>query len=100
MYMTNISFAVAPEVQEKWLDIIKKDFIPFLNQNGFASVTLSRVVSIKAEDHFTYSLLTDVPDMKAYQRLTGELFDEYVRIATPLFGSQVVWFTSLMKKLN
>lgn len=100
MYRVNTSFVVESSINNGWLDIIIKEYVPFLRKNGFEGITLSRVVSIEASDHFTYSLLIDVENMEQYRALTNELFEEYTTIANPVFGTKVMWFTSLMKILD
>lgn len=100
MYKINTSFVVDHIAHERWLDIIIHNYVPFLRQNGFESVTLSRIVSIDASDHFTYSLLIDIENMDQYKTLTTSIFEEYTKIAEPLFGTQVTWFTSLMKIID
>ena len=98
MYLVNTSFAVEPSVRDSWLRIIKENYIPLLEQRGYAVAAFSRVVSVDPVDHFTYSLLVGVTDMARYAELTEDVFGEYLAIADPLFGSGVMWFTSLMKK--
>ena len=100
MYIVNTTFVVAPEAQQMWLDILKEKYIPFLRERGYTSLVFSRIVSVEAVDEFTYSLQAEVEDIPAYQTLTGEIFEEYRRIADPLFGDKVLWFTTLMKKME
>ena len=100
MYLTNTTFVVEPSVQTQWLDIIKKHYLPLLEKSGYELASFSRVISAEAVDHFTYSILVNLPDMASYKALTENLFPEYLTIADPLFGSQVLWFTTLMKKID
>lgn len=100
MYKVNTSFVVDESAHNRWLDIIIKEYVPFLRSKGFAEITFSRIISIEATDHFTYSLLIDIDNMDQYKALTNELFEEYTAIAEPLFGTKVMWFTSLMKILD
>lgn len=100
MYIINTTFVVAPEVQQMWLGILKEKYIPFLRERGYTSLVFSRIISVEAVDQFTYSLQVEVEDIPAYQTLTGEIFEEYWRIADPLFGDKVLWFTTLMKKME
>lgn len=97
MYIVNTTFVVEPTVQNQWLEIIKDKYIPFLHQSGYASTTFARVISVEAVDHFTYSLQVGVQDMRQYEALTGEIFSNYLGVAEPMFGTKVLWFTSLMK---
>ena len=99
MYLVNTSFIVEPPVHDRWLAIVADHYIPLLRARGYTVVALSRVISVEAPDHFTYSLLVEAEDMRRYHELTEELFAEYLTIADPLLGSRVVWFTTLMKKL-
>ena len=99
MYLVNTSFLVEHPEHERWLGIIKEKYIPFLGEAGYEVIAFSRVISAEAAEHFTYSLLVAVEDMKRYEQLTQDVFDEYRAVAEPLFGDRVVWFTSLMKKI-
>ena len=100
MYIVNTTFVVAPEAQQMWLDILKNKYVPFLRQRGYTSLVFSRIISEGAVDEFTYSLQAEAEDIPAYRTLTGEIFEEYRRIADPIFGDKVLWFTSLMKKME
>lgn len=100
MYKINTSFVVDYSAHDKWLDIIKGKYIPFLRENGFSAITLSRVLSNDASDHFIYSLLIDIENMDQYHLLKDELFKEYTVISEPMFGDKVTWFTSLMKIID
>ncbi|MDL2320373.1 DUF4286 family protein [Alistipes sp. OttesenSCG-928-B03] len=99
MYLVNTTFAVEYDVHDRWFELVRGKYVPLLEENGYNIVALSRVISAEATGHFTYSLLVGADDIPAYQRLTDELFGEYLAVAGPLFGDRVVWFTSLMKKL-
>ena len=98
MYLVNTSFAVEPAVRELWAGIIKERYIPLLKLRGYTVAAFSRVISVEPVQHFTYSLLVEVPDMLRYAELTGDVFGEYLAVADPLFGDSVMWFTTLMKK--
>ncbi len=100
MYRLNITFVVEPPVQERWLELMRSKFIPFLRDAGYDDLTFSRVISVEAVDHLTYSLLVAFDSMVDHQRITRELFNEYTAVAEPLFGVQVLWFMSLMKTLE
>lgn len=100
MYLINTSFAVEPCVRDRWFGIMNEHYIPLLLSRGYAVVAFSRVISVGTVDHFTYSLLVEVADMERYKELTESIFDEYLTVADPLFGSRVLWFTTLMKKME
>lgn len=100
MYIVNTSFFVESDAQQPWLDVMTGKYIPFLEQNGYRVIAFSRVVSEGIPDHFTYTLMVDVPDMGSYSKLTGEMFGEYRTLADAMFGQRVTWLTTLMKKIT
>lgn len=100
MYIVNTSFTVDHTVHARWLELIAGQYFPFLRENGYAEFVFTRVISAEASDHFIYSLQVPVPDLEQYRRLTGEIFREYEQIAGPVFGERVLWFTSLMKRVQ
>lgn len=100
MYLVNTTFAVEPRIHGQWLRIITENYVPLIESRGYRIVALSRVLSAEAVEHYTYSLLVEAEDIERYKELTGEIFAEYAAIAGPMFGSDVVWFTSLMKKME
>ena len=92
MYIVNTSFMVEPSVHDRWLKFVTEKYIPALRARGFGKVVFTRVLSVEAEDHFTYSLQVNADDM--------ELFAEYAATAGALFGQRVLWFNSLMKRVE
>lgn len=57
MYIVNTSFnGGAVQVHDRWLKFVTEKYIPALRARGFGKVVFTRVLSVDAEDHFTYSL--------------------------------------------
>ena len=100
MYIVNTSFMVEPSVHDRWLKFVTERYIPALRARGFGKVVFTRVLSVDAEDHFTYSLQVNADDMEAYRLIVDELFAEYAATAGALFGQRVLWFNSLMKRVE
>ena len=92
MYIVNTSFMVDPAIHDRWLESLRKHYLD--------KITFTRVLPATAEEHFTYSLQVDVGDMPRYKRLVGELFEEYAATARDLFGDKLMWFNSLLKKVE
>ena len=67
MYIVNTSFMVEPSVHDRWLKFVTEKYIPALRARGFGKVVFTRVLSVDAEDHFTYSLQVNADDMEAYR---------------------------------
>ena len=81
--------------------------VPFLREAGVGEdeehprrIIFSLVQSNSGDPHYTYSLQVEVPDTAEYQRFMQEVMGEYQTIALPLFGEQVVHFTSLLKTID
>ena len=100
MYIVNTSFMVDPAIHDRWLESLRKHYLPLLAAQGFDKITFTRVLPATAEEHFTYSLQVDVGDMPRYKRLVGELFEEFAATARDLFGDKLMWFNSLLKKVE
>lgn len=100
MYRLNITFVVEPRVQERWLGFMKDKFVPYLHEGGYGRTILSRVISVEAVTHFTYSLLVELDSMQSYADFTGEVWKQYAEFAEPLFGVEVLWFMTLMREIE
>lgn len=100
MYIVNTTFLVESQDQDRWLFIIKNKYIPLLRESGFDRLTFTRVISIEVVEQFTYSLQVAIDNLDEYKMITNDIFPEYTTIASPLFGDRVLWFSSLMKKLD
>lgn len=100
MYIVNTSFFVDPGVQNAWLDILINKYLPFLRTEGCRIVSFCRVISTDPVDHYTYSLIVEAEDLTKYSLYVDELFPEYERLASIMFGEKVTTFTTLMKKID
>lgn len=108
MYIINTSFMVEPPVHERWYDLFGHKFMPYLREAGFGGndsdgqrrIVFTRVLTDNGDPHYTYSLQVEVPDTAEYQRFMQDVMGEYSSIAGPLFGEQVLHFTSLLKKID
>lgn len=107
MYIVNTSFMVEPPVHDRWYDLLIHRLVPYLREVGFGGddehprrIIFSRVLTDSGDPHYTYSLQVEVPDTAEYQRYMQEVMGEYQTIALPLFGEQVVHFTSLLKTID
>ena len=56
MYIVNTSFMVDPAIHDRWLESLRKHYLPLLAAQGFDKITFTRVLPATAEEHFTYSL--------------------------------------------
>jgi hypothetical protein len=100
MYILNTSFMVDYDVHDHWLGAFRNHFLPFLRQEGFGEPLFTRVVSNDAEGHFTYSLQLSLPDLSRYKEYTEVILADYAATVTPVYGEKVLWFVSLLKKVE
>lgn len=100
IYIVNISFMVAPRIHDAWLESLRKEFVPRLDSKEFGTVTFCRVLTDRPEGHFTYSLQIETKDMSGYQRIVHEILHEYSESAHKLFGEDLMYFTSVLKKIE
>ncbi len=101
MYRLNVSFAVEPHAQQRWLDFMRGTFLPRIGDRGYGRATFSRVISADAADHFTYSLLVELDSMSQWSEFTGPVWEaEYAAVAVPVFADAVLWFITLMKTVE
>lgn len=100
IYIVNISFMVAPRIHDTWLESLRKEFVPRLDSKEFGTVTFCRVLTDRPEEHFTYSLQIETEDMSGYQRIVHEILHKYSESAHKLFGEDLMYFTSVLKKIE
>lgn len=100
MYILNTSFMVDYDVHTLWLDQFRRRFIPFLREAGFNDLVFTKVMTNESEGHFTYSLQVALPDLARYQEFNEQIMAEYAAIASPVFGEKVLWFSSLLKRME
>lgn len=100
MYIVNTTFVVEPAQQERWLQLMREDYIPILSELGMGKVTFTRVISVEQVEHFTYALMVEAESMEDYNTLTREAAERYHAFCGPLFDQPPMWFTTLLKKIE
>ena len=100
MYILNTSFMVDYDIHAHWLDTFRNRFLPFLQEAGFDEPVFTKVISNDNEGHFTYSLQIPLADLSRYKEYTEEIMREYAETYSPVYGEKVLWFMSLMKKME
>ncbi|MFI3263088.1 MAG: DUF4286 family protein [Rikenellaceae bacterium] len=100
MYIINTSFMIEPAVHGQWYEFITKKFIPYLKSVGYEEIIFTKVLSENIEKHHTYSIQIPLETIPDYQKYVNEIFDEYISIAKPIFGANVVYVNTLMKKVQ
>lgn len=91
---------VEGRVHQAWLESLRGLYIPALKEAGYDRLTFTRVISAEPTGAFTYSLQVAVPDMEACRKVSGQLLARYGETLRERFGEQVLWFTSLLKRVE
>lgn len=92
---------VDSDIHGQWFEFFTKKFIPQLKiKPGFEDIVFTRVLSEQAEKHFTYSLQIHLNSTSDYKHYQDDIFKEYIDFADPIFGHKVLYFTSLLKKID
>ncbi len=99
-YVYNTTFVVEPGVRERWLEVIERDYIPWLEAGGYDDIVLHRVLAEVPEGHFTFALMVGVDDMLRYEALQAAMRQKYEEVLKPVFGMDVMIFSSLLKKIR
>ena len=100
MYILNTSFMVEYDVHDHWLDSFRNRFLPFLREAGFTELIFTKVISNDNEGHYTYSLQIPMTDLSRYEEFNCEIMGEYGATYRPVYGEKVLWFGSLLKKVQ
>lgn len=100
MYILNISFMVEFDVHQRWLDVMRDNFLPLIARSGFGDTVFTRVISNDTPDGFTYSVQVPLEDMGWYNRFFDTAMCEYASVSSALFGDKVLYFASLLKKIE
>ena len=100
MYILNTSFMVEYDVHDQWLDTFRNRFLPSLQEAGFSNLIFTKVISNDSEGDYTYSLQVPMADLSRYEEFNRDILGEYAATYRPVFGEKVLWFVSLLKKIE
>lgn len=100
MYIINVTFVVEPPVHSSWYALATEKFLSRLEAESGRPVTFTRLLHDTPEAHYTYSVQCHCCDMTFYRRFVDELMADYVEVAGPMFGDKVLYFISLLKRID
>ena len=93
-YIVNTTFIVNPELHDSWYRDIVNDFLPKLKlDEEHKNIVFTRIMSQNGEQHFTYSIQIYIDEIRQYNA-------EYKESATKKLGTEIMYFTSVMKVLE
>lgn len=99
MYIVTTSFIVNYSVHQQWIDFVKP-YLASLRDKGYEEITFTKVLSNDHSGSATYSLQIGLVDLGKYEELTGDLLAGCFDLARKMFGEDVMWFTSLLKRID
>lgn len=100
MYIISTTFAVDPPVHGLWYKFVTEKFLPRLEEESGEKVVFTRVLSQTTEDHYTYSVQCRCRDIPFYHHFMSRIMADYMEIAEPMFGDNVLYFTTLLKRID
>lgn len=100
MYILVTSFIVHYQVHDAWLESLRLNYLPILRGKGYDQLTLTRLMSDRPMEEFTYSLQVEVSDMEAYREVSEEMMSVYGTLLQQRFGEKVLFCTSLLKRVE
>ena len=100
MYILVTSFIVHHRVHDAWLESLRQNYLPVLLDRGYDRLTLTRLISDRPTEEFTYSLQVEIPDMEAYRAVNEGLMSAYGTQLQQRFGEGVLFCTSLLKRVE
>ncbi len=71
MYIYNITFHVSNEIEKKWLDYIKKTFIPAMLKSGLLESSLTSKVVTDDREGSSYSI--------QFKTQSKEILDKFIK---------------------
>lgn len=100
MYIISTTFVVEPKVHGLWYKFLTEKFLPRLEEESGKKVVFTRVLHQTKESHYTYSVQCDCRDIPFYQRFMEQIMADYSEVAEPMFGDKVLYFITLLKKID
>ncbi len=100
MYILVTSFIVHHRVHDAWLESLRQNYLPVLREKGYDRLTLTRLMSDRPTEEFTYSLQVEVPDLEAYREVSEGMMYDYGTQLQQRFGEGVLFCTSLLKRVE
>lgn len=99
MYIVNTSFIVDHAVHDRWFDFIKA-YLPALREQGYGEMVFTKAITNDPPGSATYSLQVPVEDMEQFGILTGQVLSECFESIKKMFGEDVLWFITLLKRVD
>ncbi len=100
MYILVTSFIVHHRAHDAWLESLQRDYLPVLRERGYDQLTLTRLIADRPVEEFTYSLQVVVQDLVAYREVSEQLMSAYGEQLQQRFGEDVLFCTSLLKRVE
>ncbi len=101
MYVLNTSFHVDKSIEDRFLNILRRDYIPAIKNSGaFSGVSLMRILLEVEEGVSSFALGLRTTDMvKAMEWYDGEGAELRVAMHRD-FGEKLVFFTTCMEEIS
>jgi len=101
MFIFNTTYLVSDKVHDTWLKWVKEEHIPFMmNSTLFTQPQVARVITSAKEDGTSFSVQFHVRDMQTLKIWNKEFSLLFQNKCSGKFGSEVVFFTTVLELVD
>ena len=98
MFIFNTTYLVSDEVHETWLDWVRNQHIPFMiDSTYFSHPQVARVITSDKQDGTSFSVQFHVKDLQTLKLWKKEYSSLFQENCTNQFGTEVIFFTTVME---
>ncbi len=100
MYIYNITFHVASEIEDKWLKFLKEQFIPQMLSSGILYSALTSKVITNDNTGNSYSVQFKTTDKNTLNKFLEEEFEPIIEQINRKFAPKMVFFATELDVLD
>ena len=100
MYIYNTTFCLEESILAEWKEWLDDHYVPFMTEDGsFSDLHIYRVLAESPEDALSLSVQFSVETLSAVARWQNEREPVLAREVTRLFGTKVLFFSTVLEVL-
>lgn len=101
MLIFNTTYQVTTKHTDNWIQWIKTDHIPFMMNSGvFLEPQISKIVGSEDETGVSFSVQFMIENMDTLVHWHKQYATEFQNIVTNKFGTEVVFFSTVLELLD
>ena len=101
MLIFNTTYLVSDKVHNIWLQWIREEHVPFmLESTYFSQPQVTRIITSAEQDGTSFSVQFHVRDMSTLRRWNQEFNAAFKANCSEKFGTEVIFFTTVMEIID